>query len=582
MLPAMKTVFICLFAASVLFPWCSTLSAQQNTSVDGEKKITITKRTTEADGTEVSETIIKKGAAAANFDVDAYVRENRSDRVQVEVRVEDANQGKTSRQIIKKDGKNISSWSSSNTSASCCEDNRAFLGVDADSDEDASQPGIVVEIVRNSAAAKAGLKTNDVLLRLNDQAINRWSDLTAFMAKAKPGDKVRITYQRKGKEATAEATLTKHSDIQDDDDEDDRHGFLGVSTNDDYNDDDDNDTDGVVVKITENSAAEKAGLQNGDVILQLNDTEISDFEDISDFMATTKSGDPVRITYQRNGQRATVNAALGEQQDWNDDEDNWESGSWNWNSEDMEVDVQQKEACLGVYTEGSKQDKAEGARILSFTSQSAAKDAQMQENDVITAVNGQPISDHSALWTEIAKYKAGDRVKVDYLRNGEKRSVETALKICQDGTSQVTIGSGNSQGGQRKRQFTTWNWGREDQVEMRQTQMITIHKGGEGDAAKVDIPAPGSQPADRQLKLEAFRAYPNPAQGQITVEFRSAPVATVVSLLDMSGRQLFREELNMFNGDYKQQFDLSEYAKGTIIILVQQSDKSLTEQIMIN
>jgi len=577
----MKTALICLFAASILFPWCSTtLSAQQNTPVTGEKKITITKRTTEADGTEVIETIIKKGATAANFDVDRYVQENRSDRVQVEVRVEDANPAKSSRQIItkevNKDGEVMSTWSSG------CEDNRAFLGVDADSDEDASQPGIVVEVVRNSAAAKAGLKTNDVLLRLNEQAINRWSDLTAFMAKAKPGDKVRIAYQRKGKAATAEATLAKHSDLKNEDDEDDRHGFLGVSSDENYNDDEADDTDGVVVKITKNSAAEKAGLQNGDLLLQLNDTEISDFEDISDFMADTKSGEQVRITYQRNGQRATADAALAEQEDWNSDEDNWESGSWNWNSEDMEVDVQQKEACLGVYTEAVKQNKTEGARILSFTAQSAAKDVQMQENDVITAVNGQATQDHSALRTEIAKYKAGDRVQVDYLRNGEKRSVETALKPCQDGTSQVTIGAGNSQGGQRKRQFTTWNWDRDDQVEMRQTQMITIHKGGEGDVAKVDIPAPGSQPADRQLQLEAFRAYPNPAQGQITVEFRAAPVATVVSLLDMSGRQLFREELNMFNGDYKQPFDLSEYAKGTVIILVRQGDKSLTEQIVIN
>lgn len=38
----------------------------------------------------------------------------------------------------------------------------------------------------------------------------------------------------------------------------------------------------------------------------------------------------------------------------------------------------------------------------------------------------------------------------------------------------------------------------------------------------------------------------------------------------------------MFDGQYNQQFDLSEYAKGTIIILVQQGDKSLTEQIVIN
>lgn len=68
----------------------------------------------------------------------------------------------------------------------------------------------------------------------------------------------------------------------------------------------------------------------------------------------------------------------------------------------------------------------------------------------------------------------------------------------------------------------------------------------------------------------------------MTVEFHGAPVATIVSLLDMRGRQIFREELNMFNGEYKQPFDLSEYAKGTVIILVQQGEKSFTEQVVIN
>ena len=50
----------------------------------------------------------------------------------------------------------------------------------------------------------------------------------------------------------------------------------------------------------------------------------------------------------------------------------------------------------------------------------------------------------------------------------------------------------------------------------------------------------------------------------------------------MSGKQLFREELNAFNGDYNQQFDLTAYAKGTIIIHVQQGEKVYTEQIIVN
>lgn len=474
----MKTALTCLLTACLLFSWCSLSSAQQNASAAGEKKIVITKRTVEADGTEVTETIVKKGAAAADFDVDKYVRENRSSQMQVDVRVED-----------------VRSTSHSTRNSTWTKDGqRGFLGVfDLDAMEEGDGPA------------------------------------------------------------------------------------------------------GVLVKIAANAAAARAGLQDGDMILQLNDTPVSDFEDIRTIMADTRSGDKMRVTYQRDSRRATVEITLGEAQDRNreeedddeeENEDDWNTENWSQGDrkeENVDVDVQQKEACLGVYTEGLEPgEEGKGARILSFTAESVAKEVQMQENDVITAINGQRVQDHSELWAEIAKYKAGDRVQVDYLRNGEKRNVEAALKPCQDDDSRITMAEEDDQGGQKKRQFNTWNWNSNDQTQLRQTRLITIHKGAEGDAAQVNTPPSGSQPVDRQLQLESFRASPNPAPGQVTVEFRGAPVATIVSLLDGSGRQLFREELNMFNGTYQQQFDLSEYAKSAVVVLIQQGAKSFTAQVVIN
>ena len=81
----MKTTRILLLSATfLLFPWCvSQLLSQQ----EGDKKIVITKRTVDANGAESSETIVKKGAAAENFDVDKYIKENRADNTQVEVKV---------------------------------------------------------------------------------------------------------------------------------------------------------------------------------------------------------------------------------------------------------------------------------------------------------------------------------------------------------------------------------------------------------------------------------------------------------------------------------------------------------------
>ncbi|MBK8192296.1 MAG: PDZ domain-containing protein [Lewinellaceae bacterium] len=190
-----------------------------------------------------------------------------------------------------------------------CNDNRAFLGVEEDSDEDSDAPGIVVQIVRGAAAEKAGLRTNDLIQKLNGTDVNQWSDLTAVLKEAKPGDQMTIVYSRNGKTNTTNAQLTKRSEVKCDP-EDCVRGFLGISPGDD---DDDDDTPGVKVDVVDGSSAEKAGLQDDDVLLALNDVKISDWEDITDFMNDTKPGETVQLSFERNGQNQTATATLDKQ-----------------------------------------------------------------------------------------------------------------------------------------------------------------------------------------------------------------------------------------------------------------------------
>lgn len=576
----MRTVAY-LLAAFFLLACGMPLAAQQvNTAPEkGEKKVIIIKRSTDADGSEVTETIIKKGKAAENFDAERYVRENRSDKVQVEVRVEQAEGDQEERSFFRNFRRmgsdveedleetlgNAMNWST-------C-DNSAFLGIDEDSDEDQEAPGITVEVVRNSAAAKAGLKTNDVLLRLGDQSINEWDDITDFMSSTKPGDKVRITYSRNGQQATTEATLSTRREVYQEKGSAPARGFLGVSE-----DDDDEDKAGVQVSITEGSAAEKAGLKDGDLLLQLNDTPLRDFEDISDFMAETTVGDQVKLTYERDGKRNTATATLGEQKSW--DWSNWnQPKTWNWQG--FNLNTREKSACLGVYTQSKNVGESTGALINGFTDESAAQEASMLEEDVITAVNGVRVKGHDDLWNEIAKYNPGDKVKLDFLRGTQVRNLEVALKACKDNSSKVIINGLNEAGDNLSRRFFTWNWNDQSEQKMRESRVIVIHRG-EGDAAKVNPPAETPASPDRKLVLQSFRAYPNPTQGQVTIEFKGEAVPTILSLYDLSGRQLFREELNAFSGTYSQQFDLVEYAKGTLLIQILQGDKVFTEQLVVN
>lgn len=565
----MKTILAAVF---VLMPWClAPLFSQQN-ATGSEKIITITKRTIEADGSETSETIIKKGKAAENFDVDKYMQENKADNVQMEIRVEQGSDDEKSL-IVKRSPAQQRNYNYNYNYDFPDEDDDedAFLGVEEDSDERADEPGLVVEIVRGSAAHKAGLRDNDKILKLNDTKTDRWSDLSSFMKKAKPGDKVKITYSRNGKEAVTEAVLITRNEVDNEDKE--PEGFLGVSPK----GNDDEDKPGVAVTITKNSGAEKAGLQNGDVIFQLDDTPISDFEDVSDFMDYTKPGEKIRVTYERGGKRNVVEVTLGEQKSWD-----WSSWSAeDLNLDDLNINIRDKEACLGVYTSEANVNDQRAAKITGFTDESAAREAQMAEGDLITSVNGQRVQGHDDLWNEIAKYNVGDKIAVEYLRENQVVTAEATLKACKD-QSRVDIWDTDENGNNQSRRFFTWNWDKEDQERLRENRIITIRKANEGDV-QVNT-TPDNQPVlqDRNLELQSFRVFPNPTQGQVTVEFKAQPVATVVTLYDMAGRQLFREELNAFGGQYSQQFDLSAYAKGTIIVHIQQAEKVFTEQIVVN
>ena len=56
----------------------------------------------------------------------------------------------------------------------------------------------------------------------------------------------------------------------------------------------------VVIKTQENSPAQKAGLQKGDIILSLNDTEIEDTAHFKYVLYKYEVGDTIKIKYMRN------------------------------------------------------------------------------------------------------------------------------------------------------------------------------------------------------------------------------------------------------------------------------------------
>jgi S1-C subfamily serine protease len=62
-------------------------------------------------------------------------------------------------------------------------------------------------VVPGSAAARAGLRDGDVLVRLGGTPLNSFDDLRAALCRARPGVVVRIVYLRGGVDHAVTATL---------------------------------------------------------------------------------------------------------------------------------------------------------------------------------------------------------------------------------------------------------------------------------------------------------------------------------------------------------------------------------------
>jgi serine protease Do len=163
---------------------------------------------------------------------------------------------------------------------------------------------LVGQVFENSPASKAKLERGDVITKFNGKPIEDYDDLPRIVASTPPGSAVEVEIQRDGKVRKLKATLEKmqEEEIQPASDEasDMDWGFevqaindeiaarLGLSGK----------AKGVVVSAVDpDSAAARAGLRPGDVIVEANRVEIGTPMQLKDALAS--SADSAVLLVQR-------------------------------------------------------------------------------------------------------------------------------------------------------------------------------------------------------------------------------------------------------------------------------------------
>ncbi len=67
-------------------------------------------------------------------------------------------------------------------------------------------------VVSGSPAAKAGLKSGDIITKINNETVGTQGSLSSILGEYRPGDKLTITYLRNGKEQSASVTLDTYTE----------------------------------------------------------------------------------------------------------------------------------------------------------------------------------------------------------------------------------------------------------------------------------------------------------------------------------------------------------------------------------
>jgi len=176
---------------------------------------------------------------------------------------------------------------------------------------DRPRGALVASVDDSGAAAKAGVQAGDIILKYNGNAIEHSNDLPLLVADTAPGEKATMEVWRKGAQKSLTVAVGNAQDekVASNDDSGAPAGKLGVSvrplTQDERKE---LGKSGVLVEQV-TGAAERAGVQPGDVVLSLNGNAVKSPADLRDLVA--KSGKHVALLIQREDRQLFVPIELG-------------------------------------------------------------------------------------------------------------------------------------------------------------------------------------------------------------------------------------------------------------------------------
>jgi serine protease Do len=170
---------------------------------------------------------------------------------------------------------------------------------------------VVTQVEPDTPAAKAGLKVGDVITELDGKKVSDAGDLQVEVGQKRPGTTIKLEVMRDGKTETFPVTLEamgshdKEGNEVGEADHGKMHWGVGLS---DLTPDvrqqlqAPNDVHGAVIEqVQPGSSADNAGLQRGDVIVQVNRHDVQSASDVKQALASVPKGKDALLLVWSNG-----------------------------------------------------------------------------------------------------------------------------------------------------------------------------------------------------------------------------------------------------------------------------------------
>ena len=202
-----------------------------------------------------------------------------------------------------------------------------------------------------------------------------------------------------------------------------------------------------ITDVIEDSPAEEAGIQEGDVIVKFQGEDIDDSDDLVTNVRKTKPKTEVKIEVNRSGEKKTLTAKLGRVPQVSTYSFKFDDGAFPkatpepfrfhfFNGDEFHgLKVQKLDKQLAEYFEVPSK---KGLLITSVSKGSSAEKAGFKAGDVISKINNHTLRDVGDLIEEFRKSE-GDEASLEIIRKGKSQNIRMKIEEDDDDMSEDII-----------------------------------------------------------------------------------------------------------------------------------------------